>query len=160
VKETLAMASPLENWMSLGNGQQHTMLFDGDCGICTYFADLVKRIDRQSLFQVFPYQSFSEETLRPWGISHADCRQRLQVISRRGKVYRGAFAVNYFYYHYFPWSLLVILTYAFPVLLLLELVGYGLVASNRTLLSRWFGMKACGVQPSSAVRREDGPRNR
>ena len=157
MNETLAMANPLENLTSSGIGQQHTMLFDGDCGICTYFADIVKRIDRQNLFQVFPYQSFSEETLRPWGISHADCRQKLQVISRRGKVYRGAFAVNYFYYHYFPWSLLVILTYAFPILLLLELVGYGLVARNRTLLSRWFGMKACSASASSAVRQEDGP---
>jgi predicted DCC family thiol-disulfide oxidoreductase YuxK len=150
----LRMTNPLENSKFLGTGQQHTMLFDGDCGICTYFADIVKRIDRQNLFQVFPYQIFPEETLRPWGISYADCRRKLQVISQRGKVYRGAFAVNYFYYQYLPWSLLVVLVYALPILLLLELFGYAVIAKNRTLLSRWFGMRACRAAASSAVGQE------
>jgi predicted DCC family thiol-disulfide oxidoreductase YuxK len=137
------MANQLGQWTAFKIGQQDTMLFDGDCGICTYSADIVKRIDRRNLFRVLPYQSFPEETLRPWGISYADCTRKVQVVSQRGRVFRGAFAVNYVLYQYFPWTLLVVVIYAVPILLLLEILGYALVARNRTRLSRWFGLKAC-----------------
>jgi predicted DCC family thiol-disulfide oxidoreductase YuxK len=124
-------------------GQQSTVLFDGDCGICTYFAGLVNRVDRRDLFEVHPYQRFPEEALRPWRISYADCERKLQVISRTGRVFRGAFAVNYIFYSYFPWKLVVLLIHAIPIFLLLEILGYALVARHRTRLSRWFGLKAC-----------------
>jgi predicted DCC family thiol-disulfide oxidoreductase YuxK len=128
---------------SIEIGDQHMMLFDGDCGICTYFADWVKRIDRRGLFQVCPYQSFSEDVLRRWGITYDDCARKLQVVSRRGRVYRGAFAVNYFGWQYPPWSVAIFLLYVIPPLLVLEIAGYALVARYRTQLSRWFGLKAC-----------------
>lgn len=128
-------------------GKRSTMLFDGDCGICTYFADLVMRMDQKHLFWVYPYQSYTEDALTPLGITYADCARKLQAISNRGRVYRGAFAVNYFLYQYFPWRLVILLVYLLPPLLLLEILGYWLVARNRTRLSRWLGMKACLEKP-------------
>jgi predicted DCC family thiol-disulfide oxidoreductase YuxK len=119
------------------------MLFDGDCGICTWFADFAMRTDKQRLFYIEPYQQFSETELVPFGITHSHCARRMQVISPRGKVYSGAFALNYFFFHYFPWSLAVLLCYLVPVLLLFEVLGYALIARSRHRLSRWLRMRAC-----------------
>jgi predicted DCC family thiol-disulfide oxidoreductase YuxK len=122
------------------------LLFDGDCGICTWFADLAMRTDVPRYFYVEPYQRVPEAEIEPFGLRHADCARRLRVITRRGKVHSGAFAVNYFFIHYLPWNLLVVLVYVAIPLLLLEIITYELVARNRTLLSHWFGMKACLTQ--------------
>ena len=127
-------------------GKRAYMLFDGDCGICTWFADLAMRMDVQRLFYIEPYQRVPEREIQPFGIKHADCARRLQVITRRGKVHSGAFAVNYFFIHYFLWSLPVVFLYLLPPFLLLEMVTYEIVARNRTRLSRWLGMKACLAQ--------------
>ena len=124
-------------------GQRGYMLFDGDCGICTWFADHAMRMDVQRFFYVEPYQRVAESEIQTFGINHADCARRLQLITRQGKVHSGAFAVNNFLVHYFPWKLLVLLLYVVPPLLFLEIIGYELVAKNRQRLSRWFGMKAC-----------------
>ena len=122
------------------------MLFDGDCGVCTWFADLAMRMDVERHFFVEPYQRVPEAEIQRFGVSHADCARRLKVITRRGRVRSGAFAVNHFFLHYFPWNLLVWLLVVVPPLLLLEMITYELVARNRTRLSRWLGMKACLVQ--------------
>lgn len=127
-------------------GQRGYMLFDGDCGICTWLADLAMRMDVQRFFYIEPYQSVEESEIEPFGIDHAHCAQRLQLITRQGKVHSGAFAVNNFLVHYFPWKLLVLLLYVAPPLLFLEIIGYEIVARNRTRLSRWLGMKACLAQ--------------
>ena len=127
-------------------GRDH-LLFDGDCGICTWSADFVKRMDREKRFRVEPYQAFAEEELRSYGIDYADCARALQVITRKGRVYGGALGVNYILWRQFPWSLLALLVYAVPILFLLELIGYRLVANNRQRLSRLFGLKACRWSP-------------
>jgi len=119
------------------------LLFDGDCGICSYSAEKVMQMDRSRRFVVEPYQAFPESELKRHGITYEQCERNMQIITRKGRVYAGAFGLNYFLWHQFPWTLPVILIYAFPVLLLLELIGYRLVADNRGRLSQWFGMKAC-----------------
>ncbi|MFN7931519.1 MAG: DUF393 domain-containing protein [Blastocatellia bacterium] len=127
-------------------GQQAYLLFDGDCGICSWSAEQAQRIDRQQIFIVVPYQSISETELQKFGISYEQCDQKLHVITRHGRVYRGAFGVNYFFWQYFPWSLLVVLIYALPPVLLGELLAYAWVARNRHRLSQWFGLKACALR--------------
>ena len=122
---------------------KHTLLFDGDCGICTAASERAARLDRQRQFVIRPYQSLPETELAKFGLSYASCNRKLQVITRRGRVYAGAFAVNHFLWQQFPWTLLVALIYALPVLLLAEIAGYALVARNRQHLSRWLGLTAC-----------------
>jgi predicted DCC family thiol-disulfide oxidoreductase YuxK len=128
--------------MKIEAGNDH-LLFDGDCGVCSWSVECLKRLDREGRFRIEPYQRFAESELQRFGISYADCDRALQVVTRRGRVYRGAFGVNYFLWRRFPWTLLVALIYAVPVLLLAELIGYRLVASNRHRISAWFGLKAC-----------------
>lgn len=124
---------------------QDYLLFDGDCGICAWSSEIARRMDKNQRFIIEPYQNFAESELLRFGISYENCTKKLQVITRRGHVYAGAFGVNYFLWHQSLWALLVVLTYALPVLLLLELVGYRLVANNRHRISAWFGMKACAL---------------
>ncbi len=122
------------------------LLFDGDCGICTRSVEFARRIDRAGRFVIAPYRSFSEADLAVYGISYDDCDRALQVITRKGRVYRGAFGVNYFLWRILPWSILVLLIYAVPILLIFELIGYRLVANNRHRISQWLGLTACKIQ--------------
>src|SRR5262245_55378848 len=124
------------------------VLFDGDCGVCTWSAEVARRMDRGRGFIVEPYQAFDESELARFGINYEKCSRAAQVITRKGRVYAGAFGVNYFLWRRFPWSVAVFLVYAIPVLLLLEVIGYRIVAENRHRISRWFGMQACLIKQS------------
>jgi predicted DCC family thiol-disulfide oxidoreductase YuxK len=96
---------------------QDYLLFDGDCGICTWSSEVAKRMDGGRHFLVEPYQMFDESELMRFGISYDQCTKKLQVITHKGKVYQGALGVNYFLWKQFPWTLLVILIYGLPILL-------------------------------------------
>ncbi|HVF09359.1 MAG TPA: hypothetical protein VNA16_01075, partial [Abditibacteriaceae bacterium] len=73
------------------------------------------------------------------------CARELQVIAPSGRVYRGAFGINCFLYHFFPWRLAVLCLYALPALLLGEVIGYAVVAKNRHRISRWLGLQMCKI---------------
>ena len=122
------------------------LLFDGDCGVCTRTAELMEGMDAAHNFSIRPYRGFTEDELRRFGLSYEKCSKRAYAISPSGKVYGGAFAANYFFFKRFPWSLLVVLIYALPPLLLAELAGYYLVAKNRYRISRWLGLEACRIK--------------
>ena len=124
-------------------GKDH-LLFDGDCGICTWCSDIAKRMNGQFIVQ--PYLMFDEAELQRFGISYEDCTKELKVITRQGRAYGGAFGVNYFLWQKPSLRPLVILIYALPILLLFEVIGYKLVAVNRHRLSAWFGLKACALR--------------
>jgi len=129
------------------------LLFDGDCGVCSWSAEIARRMDRDRHFIIEPYQKFDESELMRFGIDYEKCSRALQVITRKSRVYAGAFGVNYFLWRRFPWSLAVFLIYAIPILLLFEMIGYRIVANNRHRISQWFGMKACLIkQPGASPR--------
>jgi predicted DCC family thiol-disulfide oxidoreductase YuxK len=122
------------------------LLFDGDCGVCSWSAEVAKRMDGGREFIIEPYQTFEESDLMRFGIDYEKCSRALQVITRKGHVHAGAFGVNCFLWRRFPWSLAVFLVYAIPVLLLFEVIGYRIVAKNRHRISQWFGLGSyCGV---------------
>ncbi len=129
---------------------QNYLLFDGACGLCYASARFAQRRDRRRQFQIVPYQQIPETELLRYGPSYAKCARRVHVISRRGKVYAGAFAANYFLWHYFPWKVLVAAVYLVPVLLLLEILLYALVARHRRRLSQWLGFTACATMPQKS----------
>jgi predicted DCC family thiol-disulfide oxidoreductase YuxK len=131
--------------MRIEAGRDH-LLFDGDCGVCSWSAEVARRMDRGREFIIEPYQAFDESELTRFGIDYEKCSRALQVITRKDRVYAGAFGVNYFLWGRFPWSLAVFLTYAIPVLLLFEVIGYRIVAENRHRISRWLGMRACLIE--------------
>ncbi|MBL7988734.1 MAG: DUF393 domain-containing protein [Chlorobi bacterium] len=126
---------------------KHHLLFDGDCGICTWIAtNICPKIDRKGAYRIEPYFQHSEEALKQYGISYEDCAKRLYVITKSGKHYGGAFGVNWFLLSLPPWTLLALPFILLPPLLLLEILAYKLVAVNRHHISRWFGLTACKLR--------------
>lgn len=128
------------------NANQDYLLFDGDCGICTWSSETAKRMDHRHQFVIEPYQAFDESELLRFGISYEQCTKKLQVITKKGTVHQGALGVNYFLWKQFPWTLLVVVIYALPILFLFELIAYRLIADNRHRISAWFGMTACKMK--------------
>lgn len=125
---------------------QDYLLFDGDCGVCTWASEFARRMDKKRRFVIEPYQSFSQTELGKFGISYENCSRELQVITRRDRVHGGAFGVNYFLWQRILWRPFVILIYALPLILLFEVIGYKLIAANRHRLSAWLGMTACAIR--------------
>lgn len=129
----------------------HILLFDGDCGVCTRLMETARNLDKKGLFALKPFQAFDERELARHGLSYDDCRRKLQVITEGGRVYGGAFGVNFFCWQYWPWKIFVLLIYLLPPLLLCEIVGYALFARYRRQISQWLGLTACAL-PSPKVR--------
>ncbi len=142
------------------------LLFDGDCGICTWLAQRAERLDRRCA--VMPYQDLDPVLLQPFGISPADCAERLYLLepwpprktgaptggagdhpagtpadAQRLHARGGAFAVNAFLLRCRFWAILPVVLYLLPPLLLLEIVAYRWVARNRSWISRRLGLEAC-----------------
>ena len=136
----------------IGDFNQDYLLFDGDCGICNYSAEWIKRHDRQQRFVVEPYQLSSEAALAKVGLSYEKCSKKAWLVTRSGRTFGGAFAINGVLFKLFPWSLLVIAVYLIPPFLLAEIAGYYLVAKNRHRLSRWFGLTACLISNGQSPR--------
>ncbi len=128
---------------SIFDEKRNALLFDGECGLCRVAARFAERLDRARRFSLLPYQQISESELIRHGASGEKCSRRVYVLTARGKVFTGAFAVNYFLWHYYPWKIFVALIYIFPILLLLEIVGYAIIARFRRRLSQWLGLTAC-----------------
>lgn len=130
--------------------EKNHLLFDGACGVCHAAARLAERLDYAQKFAVLPYQQISVEELRRFRVSSEECARRVHVRTARGKIYTGAFAVNYFLWQYFPWKIFIAVIYLVPVLLLFEIIGYEIVARNRRRLSQWLGLTACALPPHGA----------
>lgn len=159
IKNDLSGECGVRYFCESGYGRSETMiennlrayfLFDGDCGICTWSADFIRKIDRKQIFQIVPYQNFSESELMKFGITVEHCNRKIQIISKVGKVYQGALGLNYFLWKFFPWKLLILIIYLVPLFLLLEIIAYRLIAKNRHYLSRWFGLTACRLPQRDA----------
>ena len=73
---------------------RHHLLFDGDCGICTWSADRARRMDRAAAWVIEPYQNYPEPELAQHGITYARCAKAVQLLEPGGRVLQGAFAIN------------------------------------------------------------------
>lgn len=126
---------------------RNAILFDGDCGICTQFAEVVQKLDTGGLFLVQPYYEFSQDELALHDLSYEMCVDYLQVIGSAGEIYSGHNAVNYVALQLFPLNIVFGLLYFFPPALWLEAIGYAVVAKNRTKISTLLGLNACRIRP-------------
>ncbi len=131
---------------AVGIKEKDYLIFDGDCGVCTRSAEICARIDSGKLFEIVPFQLISEGELGRFGLDHQKCSGQMQVITSHGRVHGGAFAINYFLFKHEPWSVLVLIIYVIPVLLLLEVIGYRMVARYRARLSQLLGLPACRIE--------------
>lgn len=111
------------------------VLWDGDCGFCRRCSTTLANLDTQG-FVFVPYQSFSKEELHKVGLDYHRCARELQIVTRTGRTFGGAFSINYFLWRQPRLRPLVLLTCLFPPLFLLQILAYKAVAENRLLFSK------------------------
>ena len=139
--------------------RQRYLIYDGDCGFCNACVSLATAYDRQRLFILAPFQALSS-TLSPTelqstGLTEKDCRRALQAITPNGKVLSGAMAINYFLWQRWTGKILVTILVAIPLLLVLELAIYGIVARYRHRLSEMLGLRICTINGTTPPQDRD-----
>src|SRR5688572_13542244 len=123
---------------------QYTVLFDGDCGICSWSRDFAERHDRAGKLRLVPFQLADLDTLSP-GLTLADARRMAWFIEPDGTRYGGArCAFEVLKRLDGVWRVIgwlganaMISTLATPL--------YWLIANNRHRISARLGMTACAV---------------
>ncbi len=127
-----------------------TIIYDGDCGICQWSAEWLRRHDKAHRLHIVPFQTIDPAAIAP-GLTRAECAQALQCITADGRRFRAARAV-------FealrvlppPWQWLG--TLCAPFSPLFEPI-YQIIARSRYRLSRLLGLNACHLpEPTNPSR--------
>ncbi|MFA7325506.1 MAG: DUF393 domain-containing protein [Candidatus Kapaibacterium sp.] len=120
------------------------LIFDGDCGICTYSSEFVQKHTTKDKFEVKPFQILNLSELHPL-LSEDKTSKSLYLLTEEGKLYnrsKGVFeTMKRMDSFYKPFGYL--LSNPFFVILCNPL--YDWVARNRTKLSIRFGLNACNI---------------
>ncbi|MDX1981376.1 MAG: DCC1-like thiol-disulfide oxidoreductase family protein [Bryobacteraceae bacterium] len=87
------------------------VIWDGTCGFCAWTKTQVERLDLEGVFQWLPYQSGEG---RAHGITNEAAAQRMQLVTRTGKVLEGfhAFRHMLFYIPLFWFTLVALIALA------------------------------------------------
>lgn len=118
------------------------VIFDGDCGICTWTSEWIEKKDRHGKLEVKPYQVLDLKKIDS-SLSQELTQSSVYFVSQEGKIFSHARAIfeigkrlpgivgflnSIFANRFFGWL--------FKPL-------YKLVAANRTRISKLFGLNAC-----------------
>ncbi|MBD2327387.1 DCC1-like thiol-disulfide oxidoreductase family protein [Alkalinema sp. FACHB-956] len=57
---------------------QYTVIYDGNCNLCSNLVQLLETLDRGQQFQYIPMQA--EEALASYGVTAVDCEQGMMLI--------------------------------------------------------------------------------
>jgi predicted DCC family thiol-disulfide oxidoreductase YuxK len=78
---------------SMGLGRAYTVVFDGDCKVCTRLSRLLRRWDRTGLLEVVSSQHQGVMARFPWipARAYADA---LQMVAADGTTWQGAAAIE------------------------------------------------------------------
>ncbi len=72
--------------------EQVTLVFDGDCGVCTWSVRAIKKLDRKRRVTAVPYQMPGVPASA--GLTVEACRRVAWAVTPEGRRYAGAGAVN------------------------------------------------------------------
>ena len=78
---------------SVFTGRLYTVIYDGNCKICTRLAGVLKRWDTRATFDVVPSQAPGVQARFPW-IPPRAYRESLQLVSASGRTLQGAAAIE------------------------------------------------------------------
>jgi predicted DCC family thiol-disulfide oxidoreductase YuxK len=124
--------------------QPCTVLFDGDCGICSWCRDFAERHEHAGRLRLVPFQLADLEGLSP-GLTLHEAGRMAWFIKPDGRRYGGARCVFEVLkrldglWHVLGWM------GANPVISTPVTPLYWLVANNRHRISARLGMTACAV---------------
>lgn len=119
-----------------------TMLYDGDCGFCSYF---IKKWQKTTGDTVV-YKRFQESLPQFPQVSEAECREAVQLILPDGRVLSGAHAVLKAFDLAGKRRTLHWLYERMPIFGRISELAYQFIAHRRLLISRIFfqSVKKCG----------------
>ena len=78
---------------SRGLGRPYTVVFDGNCKVCTRLSHLLRRWDRHEEMEIVPSQAPGVMARFPW-IPPRAFSEALQMIGPRGRTWQGAAAIE------------------------------------------------------------------
>ena len=78
---------------SVGLGRAYTVVYDGNCKVCTRLARLLTKWDRRQELEIVPSQSPGIRARFPWIPTRAYA-ESIQVINRAGHTWQGADALE------------------------------------------------------------------
>ena len=110
--------------------KRHLVLWDGECGMCSRFAQHIQDRDTRQALDVVAYQHCHDPRVTP-AIREA-CEHALHVIQSDDRVLTGADAV------FFSWQVTVVplAIVRLPPLIWVAELGYRIVAANRYWFSK------------------------
>ena len=117
-----------------------TVLFDGDCGVCTAVSRALVRLDSGATMTFQPLDAWSSID----GPSHSDLVGALHVVDDRGRWFSGARATVEIARRVPALRPVALVSHLPGAMIVLEW-GYRLVAGHRQALSRLLGLRACAV---------------
>ncbi|KPL86269.1 thiol-disulfide oxidoreductase DCC family protein [Ardenticatena maritima] len=133
---------------------QATLIYDGDCGICQWTAEWVRKRDRQHRLHIVPFQAIEPGEVAP-GLTRADCARAVHLITPEGRRFRAARAMfETLRLLSPPWRWIG--TLCAPFSPLFE-PAYHLIARSRHRLSRWLGLDACRLPEPTDPHRPSKP---
>ncbi len=117
--------------------EKHWVFYDGDCGMCSRYAERLRRKDVNNVLQIVafqdaPYPPMTEEL-------REKCERAIHVITSEGLVFGGAKAVM-FIKSQTGWGWFANLL-SYPPFIWVIHILYRIVANNRYIFSKWFYRK-------------------
>lgn len=130
----------------------NTVLYDGDCPLCTFQMRVITWLDWFNTVRLIPIGDPRAAGIAP-GISREDLQEAIHCITKNGKIYRGARCVRFIGMR-MPLAVPFALILWIPGVIYLAEIVYRWISRRRLVLSRLFGCKgACAIMPA---RRRDG----
>lgn len=134
---------------SAGTYQQHTVLFDDECPLCTFQSRLLTWLDWFSVLSLIPLSNPTASRLAPH-LSRHDLQEAIHCIARDGKIHRGARCIRFVGMR-LPLLVPVAVFLWIPGVIQIAEIVYQWISRNRLVLSRLFGCKgACAILPPRA----------
>ncbi|TNE34806.1 DUF393 domain-containing protein [bacterium] len=120
------------------------LIFDGDCGICTFFSEFVQKKTVPEQLIIKPYQVLNLREIHP-ELNEDRTSKSLYLLTSDSKLFnrsKGVFETMrrmrgiYKVFGYFLSN---------PIFVLIFNPLYDWIAKNRTKISIYFGLKACNI---------------
>ena len=125
----------------------HTVLYDGDCPLCTFQMKVITWLDWFNTVSLVPLADPRAAEIAP-GIAREDLQEAIHCIANNGKIHRGARCIRFISIR-MPLAVAVALFLWIPGVIFLAEIVYRWISRNRLVLSRLFGCRLdCDLMPA------------
>jgi predicted DCC family thiol-disulfide oxidoreductase YuxK len=127
--------------------QQHIVLYDDECPLCTFQMKVLSWLDWRDRLALVPLSDARAKDIAP-SLTREDLLEAIHCVTPEGRIHRGARAIRFLGMR-LPLLVLVALFLWIPGVIIFAEAIYGVISRNRLVLSRLFGCKdACSILPA------------